>query len=115
MTASPTPEKNKTLRLILGLFFDLLGMVSYSLPLVGESADLLWAPISGFLLLVLYRREVSSVWALIAVIEEAVPLLDFIPTFTLAWLYRYYFKSRLSTTQKATDADANPTKLKDNT
>ena len=36
------------------IIMDLLGMVTYVLPWLGEFADLVWAPISGFIFFLLF-------------------------------------------------------------
>jgi hypothetical protein len=53
-----------------------------------------WAPISAYLMTKLYKGKTGKIAAAIAFIEEALPGLDVIPTFTLMWLYSYVFKSK---------------------
>ncbi len=72
--------------LLLCLFMDALGYATYALPVIGEFGDILWAPLSAF---VFYRTFGGMTGGLINFVEEAVPGLDFIPTFTLAWLLQY--------------------------
>jgi hypothetical protein len=38
----------------------------------------------------MYKGTIGKAAGVIAFIEEIVPGLDFIPTFTLTWLYEYY-------------------------
>jgi|SRR5690606_21754522 len=85
-------DQEKRKKLILSLVFDAVGYLSYLLPLVGEFSDVIWAPIAGFLLKSMYKGTVGTVGGIIAFIEEAVPGLDFIPTFTLTWIYTYVYK-----------------------
>lgn len=89
-TSNFAQEKRK--RLVMSLIFDAVGYLSYLIPLVGEFSDVIWAPIAGFLLKSMYKGTVGTVGGIIAFIEEAVPGLDFIPTFTLTWLYTYVYK-----------------------
>ena len=89
-TSNFVQEKRK--RLVMSLIFDAVGYLSYLIPLVGEFSDVIWAPIAGFLLKSMYKGTVGTVGGIIAFIEEAVPGLDFIPTFTLTWLYTYVYK-----------------------
>jgi hypothetical protein len=77
-------------KLILGLLFDAIGMLSYSIPLLAEITDIVWAPIAGFLMTMMYKGSVGKVAGVIAMIEELVPGLDFIPSFTLTWFYELY-------------------------
>lgn len=87
------PKKDhKNIKLILSLLFDGIGLLSYTVPFLGEGIDIIWAPISGLLLAYMYKGTVGKVAGIIGFIEELIPMLDFIPTFTLTWLYTYVFK-----------------------
>ncbi|WP_447637516.1 hypothetical protein [Flavobacterium microcysteis] len=81
----------KQKQLMLSLLFDAIGMFSYTLPFIGEFADIAWAPISGFILARMYKGTVGTVGGIISFLEELFPLTDIIPTFTLTWIYTYYF------------------------
>lgn len=83
------PANNKTRDLFLGILFDVIGMLTYAVPFLGEFADVVWAPISGILLMWLYKGSIGKVGGIFSVIEELLPGMDFIPTFTLAWIYKY--------------------------
>lgn len=87
---------NKTGKLILGIIFDLIGMLSYAIPVVAEVTDIIWAPIGAFVLSMMYKGSVGKIGGIIEFIEEIVPGLDFIPTFTLTWIYEYYISKRSS-------------------
>jgi hypothetical protein len=82
-------KDNKYKNLILGIIFDLIGMISYIIPGVTETIDIIWAPISGFLLMKMYKGKIGKVAGVISFIEEAIPFTDIIPTFTLTWVYTY--------------------------
>lgn len=84
----------KTRQLIIGLFLDLIGMASYLIPGLGEFSDVIWAPISAFILAKMYPGKVGKVGALVNFVEELSPGLDIIPTFTLTWVYTYYFQKK---------------------
>jgi hypothetical protein len=84
---------SKKKKLFVGILFDLIGMISYVLPVV----DVVWAPLSAYLMLRLYRGNVGKIGGLISFIEEAVPGLDFFPSFTLTWCYVYLIKREGST------------------
>lgn len=85
-------KRNKTYSkkklLLLSLFFDALGMLSYIFPPI----DFLWAPLSSYLMLKLYKGNVGKVGALVSFIEEAIPGLSFVPSFTLVWIYVHVLK-----------------------
>lgn len=83
------PANNKTRDLFLGILFDVIGMLTYAVPFLGEFADVVWAPISGILMMWLYKGSIGKVGGIFSVIEELLPGMDFIPTFTLAWIYKY--------------------------
>lgn len=76
---------SKKQKLFLGILFDLIGMISYVFPFV----DVVWAPLSAYLMINLYKGNVGKVGGLISFVEEAIPGLDFFPSFTLTWCYVY--------------------------
>jgi len=79
-------------KLGLGLLFDALGLVSFIVPGVGEFSDIVWAPVSGWLMTKLYAGRAGKIAGVVTFVEEALPGLDVIPTFTLMWIYTYAFK-----------------------
>ncbi len=85
---------NKYKKLALSILFDAMGYVSFFIPGIGEFTDIVWAPASAYLMTKLYKGKEGKIAAAIAFIEEAMPGLDVIPTFTLMWLYSYVFKSK---------------------
>ncbi|MBA9072115.1 hypothetical protein GGR22_000241 [Flavobacterium gossypii] len=86
-----TASDKKQKQLMLSLLFDAIGMFSYALPFLGEFADFAWAPISGFILARMYKGTVGTVGGIISFLEELFPFTDILPTFTLTWIYTYYF------------------------
>ncbi|WP_339754934.1 hypothetical protein [uncultured Winogradskyella sp.] len=78
--------------LLLSLLFDALGYVSLIFP----PFDFVWAPLSAYLMTKLYKGREGKIAAVISFVEEALPFLDVIPTFTLMWLYTYVFNSKKS-------------------
>lgn len=87
-----TKSASKYRVLFLGLFFDLIGMLSFTIPFIGEFSDVVWAPIAGLLLKSMYKGTIGKVGGIIAFVEELLPGFDFIPTFTLTWIYTYLVK-----------------------
>ena len=83
---------NKNRNLVLGIAFDLIGMLSFTIPFIGEFSDVIWAPLSGILLTKLYKGTAGKVGGVVAFLEEIIPFSDIIPTFTLMWIYTYVFK-----------------------
>ena len=85
---------NKNRNLFLGILFDAIGMLSFTVPFVGEFSDVVWAPIAGYLLTTMYKGTVGRVGGVFAFMEEILPFSDVIPTFTLTWIYNYLIKSK---------------------
>ena len=85
---------NKNRNLVLGLLFDAIGMLSFTVPFLGEFSDVVWAPIAGFLMTWMYKGTIGKVGGTIAFLEEIFPFSDFIPTFTLTWIYNYWIKNK---------------------
>ena len=83
---------NKYKILGLGLLFDALGFVSFIIPGIGEFSDIIWAPVSGYLMTKLYAGKPGKIAGIVTFVEEALPGFDVIPTFTLMWFYTYVFK-----------------------
>ena len=82
--------KHKYIKLILSLIFDFLGILPLLLPGIGETIDVIWAPLSSLILLRMYGRKKGKYAAIINFTEEILPFSDFVPSFTLAWLYFNY-------------------------
>ena len=82
-------------KLLLGFLFDALGFVSIVFP----PFDFLWAPLSAYLMTKLYKGREGKIAAVISFIEEALPFLDVIPTFSLMWVYTYIFKTKDTITE----------------
>ena len=87
-------ELNKNQHLFYSLIIDLCGMMTYLLPLLGEFADLIYAPFSGVAIFVMYKRYRTRaiLGGFGGFIEELLPGTDFIPTATLMWAYTYIVK-----------------------
>lgn len=87
-------KNNKKRDLFLSILFDAIGYLSYAVPFFGEISDLVWAPIAGIILLRMYKGTVGTVGGVIVFMEELIPGFDFIPTFTLTWIYTYWIKKK---------------------
>lgn len=82
-------NSNKYTKLFLGLLFDAVGMLSFAIPGVGEFSDVIWAPVSGWLMTRMYKGRIGKTAGAITFVEELMPGMDIIPTFTITWLYAY--------------------------
>ena len=76
---------SKYKKLALSLVLDAIGMIPF--------IDLLWAPFSGLLMTKIYKGKIGKLAGVFSFIEEIIPGTDFIPTFTLMWIYTYVFSS----------------------
>jgi hypothetical protein len=86
-------KENKYKKLALSLLFDAIGFVSYVIPGIGELFDVVWAPAAAYLMTKMYKGKKGKIAAAVTFIEEAMPGLDIIPTFTLMWLFTHVFSS----------------------
>jgi len=87
-------EDNRTSKLIIGLVLDGIGMISFSIPFLGEFSDVIWAPIAGVIMARMYKGRVGKVAGVLTFLEEIIPFTDIIPSFTLTWIYTYFFQGR---------------------
>lgn len=83
------------------IFLDFLGMASFSIPLVGEFSDVVWAPLSGMIYYRMFGGKMGMYGGIFSFLEEALPGTDIIPTFTISWIMRY------REMQKAKPVDGN--------
>ena len=78
-------DSSKLPPLWLCVLLDLIGMLSYVVPGMGELIDAVWAPISAFL----FSRLFGGIKGTILVfLEEILPFTDVIPTFTITYFIR---------------------------
>jgi hypothetical protein len=82
----------KTKKLVLGLLFDAIGMLTFAIPYIGEFADVVWAPLAGFLMTKMYEGRVGKVAGILTFVEEIIPFTDVVPSFTITWFYTYWIK-----------------------
>lgn len=87
-------KDDKYKNLFLGLLFDGIGMLSYMLPFIGDFSDVVWAPIAGWLMTRMYKGKIGQVAGVVTFVEELLPGLDVIPTFTIMWVYTYFISGK---------------------
>lgn len=85
-------SEERTRKLILGLLLDGIGMLTYSVLGFAEFGDIIWAPIAAFVMTKMYKGRVGKVAGFLTFVEEILPFTDIIPSFTLTWIYTYYFQ-----------------------
>lgn len=87
-------EDKKIKNLLLGLLFDAIGMSSLLIPGLGDILDVIWAPLAGWLMTRMYKGKIGQAAGVVTFIEELVPGLDVIPTFTIMWIYTYLLSGK---------------------
>lgn len=83
-------NKPTSVSLLLCLLMDLIGYATYAVPVLGEFGDIIWAPISGLIFFRMFGGWKGAVGGIFNFIEELMPGLDFIPSFTIMWVLKYY-------------------------
>ncbi len=78
--------KNKNTVLLISILLDLIGFIPF--------IDLVWAPLSGYLMTKIYKGKRGKIAGVIIFLEEILPGTDFIPTFTIMWFYTYVFNAK---------------------
>jgi hypothetical protein len=66
-------------------------MTSFVIPFIGEFSDVIWAPLSAWLMMRMYKGKLGQAAGVVSFIEEIIPGLDIVPTFTIMWLYTHVF------------------------
>jgi hypothetical protein len=84
-----------------GIVFDLIGLSTMFIPFPGMLIDLLWAPYAAKQMTKMYPGRKGKIASVIVFIEEILPGLDFIPTFTLMWVYTFIWKKQEAPILKA--------------
>ena len=92
---------SKHKKLAYSILFDAIGYLSFVIPFL----DIGWAPLSAYLMTKMYKGKTGKIAGAIAFIEEAMPGMDIIPTFTLMWIYSFVLKSKSKETIIEVDAD----------
>ncbi|MGV6828183.1 MAG: hypothetical protein ACWA45_02150 [Flavobacteriales bacterium] len=88
-----------------GLLYDLIGVITMFIPFIGPFLDILWAPYAAKKMSEMYEGNEGKIASVIVFIEELLPGLDFIPTFTLMWLYTFVWKKKKRDTSQPIDIE----------
>lgn len=87
--------KNEKYRLLRqGIIYDLVGMATMAIPVVGPFLDILWAPFAAKKMNNMYKGTEGKIASIFVFLEEILPFSDIIPTFTLMWFYTYVWKKQ---------------------
>jgi len=85
-------NQQKEVSLLFCILMDFIGYASYAVPFFGEFGDILWAPVSALIFYRTFGGWKGAFGGMFNFVEELLPGLDFIPTFTLTWVFNYYKK-----------------------
>ena len=67
-------------------------MLSFVIPFVGEFGDVVWAPLSGWIMTRMYKGTTGKIAGAVTFIEEILPGVDIRPSFTLMWIYASFIE-----------------------
>ena len=73
--------------LVFCLLMDAIGMATYAIPAFGEFADVIWAPVSAFIFFRTFGGWKGAFGGIFNFIEELMPGMDFIPSFTIMYFF----------------------------
>ncbi|MFY7840750.1 MAG: hypothetical protein ACOVP7_10775 [Lacibacter sp.] len=76
------------------LLMDGIGYVTYAFPVLGELGDVFWAPVSAIIFYRTFGGWRGSFGSLFNFAEELLPGTDFVPSFTLMWIWNYVSRKR---------------------
>jgi len=71
------------------ILMDLVGCASFAIPVLGELIDLVWAPVSALIYMKVFGFRKGFLGGMFNFVEELMPGLDIIPTFTITWFIQY--------------------------
>ncbi len=86
--------------LVFCIIMDMIGYATYAIPLFGEFADIVWAPVSAIIFFISFGGWKGALGGIANFIEEILPGTDFIPSFTIMWLLQQYRKKNMNTTAR---------------
>ncbi len=72
------------------LLMDAIGCIPFLIPVIGEAFDIMWAPVSAIIFYFAFGGRKAMFGAAFSFVEEIVPFMNFIPTFSIAWLWQKY-------------------------
>ena len=75
--------------LLFCILMDMVRYATYSIPVLGEFADLLWAPVSAMIFFASFGSWKGALGGVFNFVEELLPGTDFVPSFTLMWFIQH--------------------------
>ena len=98
--------KEKYNLLFKGMLYDAVGFASSFVPVGGTIFDLFWAPYAAKKMSDMYDGTSGKIASIIVFVEEILPF-DFVPTFTLMWLYTYVFSGKETPVPQTIEVEIN--------
>ena|ERR1700730_1307175 len=89
---------NRQPSLMFCLLMDLIGFLtsSYVMPVFGDLADVIWAPVSGLIFFIAFGGWKGVLGGIFDMVEELLPGTDFIPSFSIMWFIRNWQRNKTS-------------------
>jgi hypothetical protein len=94
---TPVPVQRPLPSLAACIAMDLIGYVSFGIPILGELIDIIWAPISAAIYYRMFGGKIGILGGAFDFLEEILPGTDIIPTFTITWVIQYIRRRKPST------------------
>ena len=79
---------------------DFIGYASYSIPVLGELSDVIWAPLSALIFYITFGGWRGAIGGVFDFVEEILPGTDFIPSFTIMWFIQRLSRKKNTTPVK---------------
>merc|ERR1712205_199952 len=79
-------SQDKWMKLAISMLIDIIGILTFLIPVLAEVMDVFWAPLSALLVFQLYG---SSLLSGVALVEELLPFTDIFPTATVGWILQH--------------------------
>jgi hypothetical protein len=89
----PAQQRQPLPSLVSCLIMDFIGSAVILIPVLGE---LIWAPISAIVFWKMFGFRKGFMGGIFSFIEELIPGIDFIPTFTIMWFIQYARRKKAS-------------------
>lgn len=80
--------------LLFCILMDAIGYATYAVPFLGEFGDIIWAPVSAFIFFKTFGGWKGAFGGVFNFVEELLPGMDFIPTFTLMWAWQNWMAKK---------------------
>src|SRR3954454_3402009 len=88
--------------LLLCIVMDIIGYASFAIPVFGELSDVVFAPISAIIFYKMFGGWKGAFGGIFNFAEEILPFTDFIPTFSIVWVWNYVNKAKTAVSSNST-------------